>query len=100
MDITGIYDEAPVVSTTDPATKAQTGWGLLWMPIELEEIKEGMTVRFQGQSYTDATIVSTVRMESFSETDEDLVVDAVYPNARVRYVFDDFSEVSYLRLAH
>jgi len=100
MDITGVYDEVPVTSTTDPATKAQTGWGLLWMPIELDEIEQGMTVRFEGQSYTDATIVSTVRMESFSETDEALVADAVYPNARVRDVFDDFREVSYLRLAH
>lgn len=100
MDISGIYDEVPLISTTDPATEAQTGWGLMWTQAELEDLKPGMTVRFEGEIGTDETIVSTVRMESFSETDEALVADAVYPNARVKAVFDDYRKVSYLRLAY
>jgi len=100
MDISNLYAEIAADGTTDAATTAQQGTGLLWMPIALAEVKEGMTLRLEGERYTGATVVSTVRMEIFSETDEALVVDAIYPSARVRDVFSNFREVSYLRLAH
>lgn len=100
MDISGTYDEVPLVSTTDPATEAQTGWGLMWTQAELEDLKPGMTVRFEGKVGRSETVVSTVRMESFSSVDEALVADAIYPSARVGHVFKNYRKVSYLRLAY
>jgi len=100
MDIRNLYIEIAADETTDPATTAQQGVGLLFMPIELEEIKPGMTLRFLDERHTGETIVSTVRLEAFSEFDEALVVDAIYPNARLRDVFGDYREVSFLRLAY
>jgi len=100
MDISGIYNETPIIETTDPATTAQTGWGLMWVEAKLEDLKPGMTVRFEDEMTTGETIVSTLRIENFSSVEEALVADAIYPNAQVGHVFNDFRKVSYLRLAY
>jgi len=97
MEISSGYSFSLFVPTTDLATEASPGVGLRFAPIELEEVTPGMTLRFKD--IAGETIVSTVRIEQFSPVDDALVVDTIYPNARLSSVFEDYYEVAVLKLA-
>lgn len=78
-------------------TEAPTSTAVLWQTIDLEDVREGMTLRFRAVG--QETIVCMARVEHFHPVDSDLVVDAVYPNARVRDVYSVYTEVAALRVA-
>lgn len=102
MDISNLFGHS-AISESNPATESE-GTALIFRPIELQDVKPGMTLRFKpvpkGSNLREATIVSTVRIEIFHPVDEELVADAVYPNARlsVLYHSGDY-EISALEFA-
>lgn len=86
-DLSNLYGDNPVANANDPGTNAQDNTALMFTPIELEDVKPGMTLRFYGDN---EIIVSTVRIEHFSPVEEAIVVDAIYYNARLDAVFRDY----------
>lgn len=84
----GDYDFS-IPDAIDKATVASNHTALMFTPIELDAVKPGMTLRFYDPQLRE-TIVSTIRVEHFSPVDGALVADAIYANARLTSIFEDY----------
>ncbi len=79
------------------ALNAQDCTPLMFLEIELEDVRDGMVLRFQpldaanGWGHPPQTGVSVVRREHFSPLDEDLVIDAEdLPCTRVSEIYRSY----------